>query len=276
MTASTRDVLARHFGHATGALKRGGKPSAAELELARREGYDPDATLSLSHDEVVERTIAAAARLTPEGVARAFVCGVGGSWLRGRQSLISYAYARYMTAHRADPTPGYDDCRTCGIPLEADIELADEVVRWHLGSVWNEGVQTFFVDLEELAAQSIPEPTEADRATLKRLLEVAAEADPAETPSQLEQRLAKLKVVPDSDKYKRYGILEALAEIGVLPNRVMDPSWDRFVTQQERWDASKHVRGPARSDIVVPFGAWRGADGVDAARAKTILGVVSA
>ncbi|MCC7541626.1 MAG: hypothetical protein IT379_35740 [Deltaproteobacteria bacterium] len=273
MTPETRDVLSRYYGYAKGALKRLGDPKPAELKAAAAEGYKPGRLEKPKHDELVRRMREACARLDERTILSAFVAGVGGSWLRGRQPLVSYAFARHLEEHTADPTPGYDHCRTCGIPVKAEIEVADTIVRWHLGSVWNEGHEEYALDLEEMLTLEPPAPTAADRAVLHAVLRAAAESPPACTPGELEKELARRKLIPDGSKYGRYGILEALAEVGVLPNPLVAPSWDRFVTQAERWDASKKSKGSARSDIVLPFGAWRGALGVDWKRAKKLFGI---
>lgn len=94
-------------------------------------------------------------------------------------------------------------------------------------------------------------------------------AEPA-GPGGLQKELAK--VLPRTDKYQRYGILAALAEVGVLPNPVLSPSLDRFVSNTERLEASRRVRGGPRSDIVLPLAAWRGGDGVDRARVSELFG----
>ncbi|MFF4291927.1 hypothetical protein ACFY0R_42675, partial [Streptomyces sp. NPDC001633] len=84
------------------------------------------------------------------------------------------------------------------------------------------------------------------------------------TPGQLEKSIARARLLPRTDKYQRYGILIALAELGVLPNTLLPPSIDRFVSRTECQAAYRRVRGAPRSDITLPLAAWRG--GLDTAR----------
>lgn len=266
-------ILQRHYGYAKGAQKKRGPLSPAERALVSAAGYPVGATLALAHDECLRRLTAAAALVRPEEVTAAFVAGVGGSALRGRQVLVSYAHARHLPDHAASPTPGYINCRTCGIDDEVSADVTERAVRGALGFVWNEGEGEYFLDLEEFLRLPKPIPTPADRGVLRAVLQIAAGVAPGCTPGQLEKELAGNKVIPSSDKYARYGILEALAMVGVLPNPVIAPAWDRLVTRTEVWEAGRSVKGSARSDIVLPFAAWRGVDGVDWARATEFFGV---
>jgi hypothetical protein len=273
MAPEVQAILERHYGYAKGALKKLGPPTPAERALAKRAGYPVNAKLSISHDDCLKRLRKAAARIKPEQATAAFVAGVGGSALGGRQVLVSYAHARHLPAHEADPTPGYQNCRTCGIDRKEQLDPTDRILRVALGAVWNEGEGNYFLDLEEFLRGTPPEPTKADREVLRAVLRTASKVAPDCTPGGLEKELAAKKVIPSSEKYARYGILEALAMVGVLPNRLIAPEWDRLVTRTELWEASHRVKGAPRSDIILPFGGWRGELGVDWKRAKTLFGI---
>jgi hypothetical protein len=71
-----------------------------------------------------------------------------------------------------------------------------------------------------------------------------------------------------TDKYRRYG----LGEAGVLPNPCVPARWSEPVSAEEWSAAHRRLRGSARSDIVLPFGGWRGALGVAWPTAATIFG----
>jgi len=273
MSPETQAILERRYEYAKRGQKKLGPPTAAERASAAREGYPVGAKLTLDHDAAVRRLRAAAAAVRAEDVTEAFVAGVGGSALVGRQAMVSYAAARHLRTHAADPTPGYKACRVCGIEKRVSVDTTEEALRAHLGFVWNEGVEGYFVALEELLRPSPPKPTKADRAVLRDVLVLAASADAATTPGQLEKAIAAKKLIPSSDRYARYGILEALAMVGVLPNPLIAPEWDRLVTRVEVWEASRRVKGGPRSDVVLPFGGWRGKEGVYWRRAKELFGV---
>jgi hypothetical protein len=74
-----------------------------------------------------------------------------------------------------------------------------------------------------------------------------------------------------TDKYKRYGILQALAECGILPNKLIKPKYEEFTSVKDLWAASKSLSTSSRSDIVLPLGGWKGAYGVDMKRYQEIF-----
>lgn len=210
---------------------RAADSSGARAREAR--GLPGHAKLTISHDDCLKRLLKAAARIKPEQATAAFIAGVGGSTLLGRQVLVSYAHARHLPAHKADPTPGYKNCRTCGIDLKEQLDPTDRILRVALGNVWNEGAGNYFLDLEEYLRGAAPKPTKADREVLCAVLRTAAKVAPSCTPGELEKELAAKKVIPSSEKYARYGILEALAMVGVLPNPFLPPEWDHLVERRK-------------------------------------------
>lgn len=244
-------------------------PEPEELAEAERLGWAPAQTISLSAADLIARAIAAAARLEPDQVAAAFVAGVGGGHPRGRQILISYAWARHLSgAPRTDS--GLPDC---GLAERSEVNFSDQALRLALGYVWNELPANFLPDLEAAAAQGLPSPSADDEAVFRRLIQVIGSQAPDTTPGELEKNLARLKLIPKSDKYARYGMLQALAEVGVIPNPILDPSWDRHIPYSERIAAHQQVKGSPRSDIVLPLAGWRGAEGIDGARLQQVFGI---
>jgi hypothetical protein len=234
-----------------------------DLAEAARLGWQVGVRETVSAGDIVARAVAAAGTLRSEDVARAFVAGVGGSALRGRQVLISYAWARHL------PVDG--DPAECGLRPVEELDVTEQLVRLACGWAWNELPAHYLVDLEAAASQGLPEPSDEDRAVLDRLLDLVESQPDEQTPGGLEKEIARAKLLPRTDKYQRYGILSALAEAGVLPNPALAPSWDRFVPTSERHEASRHVPGGPRSDIVLPLGAWRGKDGVDRQRCAELF-----
>lgn len=273
VTPEIRTILERFFKYARGATKRLGPPTEDELAAAATAGYPTDELEVLRHDDVITRLHAVRDQLASSDITAAFIAGVGGSSPRGLQPLISYAFARTIPVHAAVGTK-HAHCEVCSLHKEADIDRTEELLRCHLGFLWNELPTDWVLDLEELAAIGPPRPTAADHATFASLLAAIAEAPADCTPGELEKELSRRKVLPHTrDKYQRYGILEALAEVGVLPNPYVASRWDTFTPNKERFAASAKVRGSPRSDIVLPFGGWRGTLGVDWRRAKDLFGV---
>ena len=139
----------------------------------------------------------------------------------------------------------------------------------HFGNVWNELPANFVIDLEERTTLQSPPLTQKDHTIFTQLLESIDNGPQQETPSKLAQRLGKEKRIPKSNKYVRFGILQALAEVGVLPNPLVPPIYERFVPRTQYWEASKKLQQNSRSDITLPFAAWKG--GVNWARSRVLF-----
>lgn len=199
------------------------------------------------------RAIAAAGALDEEAVIAAFVAGLGSS-PRGRQTVISFGWARFLDTAPA----GEDGVPDCGLRSVSEIDVTEQLLRLALGWSWNELPAHYLPDLEAAVAEGLPSPQEEDRERLRALLDVVRAQPPGTTPGQLEKAVARAKIVPGTDKYQRYGILIGLSEFGVLPSPVLPPMWDRFIPTAERHASYAAVRGAPRSDIPVPLAGWRG------------------
>jgi hypothetical protein len=266
-------LLQRAYGLAKGKERALGPLAASELAELEAAGWPVGVPVTLSHDVVVERLRQAAAQLDVKTIADIFVAGLG-SAPRGRQPLISYAFARHLAVHEGVYEAKYSACRACGIYRSTILDPSRELLLYYAGNVWNERPGRWWVDLEELARSGAPKSTQEDRATLLALLRACDAADDVTTPGQLEQQLARGKTLRSTkSKYERYGILQALAETGILPNELIAPRWDRFISPAEIWRAGENLKGSPRSDIVLPLAAWRGKLGVDWQRAAAIFSI---
>jgi hypothetical protein len=265
-----RDVLMRCYGYRftrAGTVK-GTDPSDAPADLAAAHGAgwpvrEPE---RWSAGEIVERAVEAAAALDEDAVLAALVAGLG-SAPRGRQTIISYGWARFLRS-AARHAGGVPDC---GLDPAADVDVTEALLRLTLGWSWNEIPAGYLPDLEAAASEGMPEPDAEDRVRLRALLDLIRSSPAGITPSELEKQLARAKLVPGTDKYQRYGILIGLSEFGILPSPVLPPMWDRFIPTAVRHAAYRSLRGAPRSDITVPLAGWRG--GVDEHRAARLLAV---
>lgn len=251
-------------GTVTGAAQSRDPEDVAAVE---RLGWPVRTTERWTPSEVLERSVVAARVLDEDAVLAAFVAGLG-SAPRGRQTAVSYGWARFLDA-APKAEGGLPDCglaRSGGGDHEVDV--TEVLLRLALGWSWNEQPERYLPDLEAAAAEGLPRPGSGDRERLGALLDVIG-AQPAGTrPGELERVIAREKILPGTDKYQRYGILVGLAELGVLPSTVLAPSWDGFVPVSERWAAGRKARGGPRSDITVPLAGWRG--GIDERRARRL------
>jgi len=243
-----------------------------DIEYLKFQNIEVNSVEKFSHDIAIERLVNAASdkRLSLERVAKAFIAGVGGSYQRGLQPLISYCVAKHLLPHEFAGT--HEVCNLCGIEKAEWKNVSYEIFRFYWGYAWNELPLTYLMDLEELIEQAEVNPTQQDIETFNTLLDTISNAQSDETPSQLEKRIANEKIIPKVDKYRRYGILEALSEVGVIPNSIQYPSIEKFITQEEYWVNSEKLKSSLRSDIVLPFGAWKGNLGIDYKKAKEIFG----
>lgn len=80
--------------------------------------------------------------------------------------------------------------------------------------------------------------------------------------SKPEQRIKKAKLIPKCDKYKLWGLLITLSELGVMPNPSILPLYEGFTEFLERCNIISSTPGNPRSDIVLPLGGWRGRYGI--------------
>ncbi|MGU3492685.1 hypothetical protein ACLBXM_01465 [Xanthobacteraceae bacterium A53D] len=240
----------------------------ADRAAAEARGWPIGRTTTLPMKVALDQAVAAVGKLEIGQVMQAFVAGVGGSAPRGRQILISYAWALHLPAAMAAAAPALPDC---GLREPVKLDVTKELMRLALGYVWNEMPERYLPDLEAAAAEGLPEPTADDRARFAALVAFIA-AQPADTtPGALETAIGREKLLPGTDKYARYGILQGLAECGIMPNPAVPPSLDQHVPRAAYHAAHRELKGAPRSDIVLPLAGWRGAHGIDQARLDQLL-----
>lgn len=261
------DALMRVYGYRftrTGGVA-GADPSKDPVHVAEAEQFGwPVRTLErLTPTEILDRSVAAVSALDEDAVLGAFVAGLG-SARHGRQTVISFAWARNLATAPA----GDDGLPDCGLRASHgdafELDMTEVLVRLALGWAWNEQPHRYLPDLETAAAAGLPSPTADDRERLRALLEVISAQPSGTRVGELEKAIARAKIVPDADRYQRYGILIGLAEYGLLPG-TLDPGWDRFVSRAEFAEAWS---GGPRSDITPPLSGWRG--GIDESRAARL------
>jgi hypothetical protein len=249
---------------------RPGRISEEDWAWLQSSARPPDAVEAWTHDAWVDRIRAVAARVEWRPVLDGFLAACAGTWPRGRQTPISLAYAQHLPDHRFEPGGDGTVCAICGLPQRATFDRTEEVFRLHWGYAWNEQPAHFLADLEEWSELDRPAQRAEDARAFVALLEAIDRAPPDEPPSALEKRLRAAKLPCRVDKYRRYGILLALGELGILPNERIPPSVDGFVTWSSRRAAAAGAGGSHRSDVVLPLSGWRGDLGVDWGRTAAL------
>ncbi|MEP3890407.1 MAG: hypothetical protein ABJN69_08055 [Hellea sp.] len=215
----------------------------------------PNDFKEFTHDELIEGflEIKGRGKVTLDLCTALFIKGLSGDVPRYRQSLMSYWHMNGLSRHSFETSSNRTTCAICDLPDETVLDRTHALLTYYYGHSWNEGCADFLLELEEISEVEKPNLTDDDRERFITLLQEIATAETGETPGLLEKRIGKLKLLPKTDKYKRYGILQTLAVIGVLPS-------DEGMNNQ-----------PARSDIVAPLAGWRGELGVDFDKAFEIF-----
>lgn len=244
--------------------------SQEDLNLLIDNGLAPNNFETFEHDSSLERLLMLKgnSKLTLDFAKAMFLKGITGEFPRGRQTLMSYIYIKNLSNHKFE---GKETCEICGLPKKKTIDKTYQLYTYYLGHSWNEIPIHNLIELEEILTYEKPDITKEDKDKLIELLNFISKSDPAETPGKLEKRIAKNKVLPKTDKYKRYGILLTLSECGILPNGFILPTYDKFSTRRELWKASESLTTSHRSDIVLPFGGWKGEKAIDYERYKEMF-----
>lgn len=224
----------------------------------------------LPHDQLLHQMIALrdGTPFALQTAADHFVQGVGGTWPRGRSILLDYLTLSRFETHTF---AGLQHCEICGLPATATLRTEQTLQGAHAGHASNEVIEHVLPRWQETITFPAPAPTPKDASVLRDLLHLIAEAAEDETPGQLEKRIAKARILPKTDKYKRHGILQTLAECGILPNDLVPPIYEGPRTERQYWDAHRRLKGGSRSDIVLPLAGWRGRMGVDMDRYREIF-----
>jgi hypothetical protein len=241
-----------------------------DILLLDSVGLKPNNFETFTHDESIERFLKLKSnpKLTQEFVIAMFYKGITGEFVRGRQSLMSFIFLKHLQKHTFK---GKEHCEVCGLPAKVTEDKTHHLYTYYLGHSWNELPLHWLIELEEILKYEQPQATLQDKKCLLNLLKFIEKSDEKETAGGLEKRIASEKLLTNTDKYKRYGILETLAELGILPNDLIKPTFDGFSTLKERIEASQKLKGSSRSDIVLPLGAWRGKNGVNWERYQEIF-----
>lgn len=241
--------------------------SQSEWKALLASPFPPNDYETASHDEMVERILAADAELEWDDVLDGFVLGCLGVWKRGIQTAISCAFARNLEPHAYRAAERYDGCEICELKQSSRWDRTDQVFRCYWGYGWNEMLWRCVPDLEERVSVRAGQPSTAQRRAFGSILRAIDEAPAGETPAELAARLGRAKLLPKTDKYRRYGILLALSELGVMPSTIAG-RYDELVGVSARLRAWQHLRG---SSLPMPLAAWRGEDGVDWERAEELF-----
>jgi hypothetical protein len=246
--ARAKKILFDTFWSSKGWIDRDARHlSEADREYAKRHGmmFDP---LTIGHDAIATETRRLVESIGLATASSAFLASLTTRRLDLRSGLASYVLASAAGPHDYVGN-AFGTCVTCGARREhrdEDLDVLNfERHKW--GGVRHGDPLYMLLDLSQLALVGPVTPTDDDRATLEKILAVAASAAPKDTPPKLSRQLAD--VLPSS-KPERDVLVEILAAVGVLA-------------------PSDRSRG---SGDFVHAGAWRGADGYSRTAVARLFG----
>lgn len=253
--------------------------TAAEQELLHASGWVANDLQYIRHDEIISRLIELRSnvRLTWTSIGNAFVAGVGGSWPRGISTLACYHTMIHARPHAYEEPEFLRACKVCGFSHSHEGWDNLSYIRYamHLGNNYSGSSFGAYVDMAELVELLEQEPIEAtdnDKRAFSQLLQSLDRAEAGETPGQYEKRLTGEKIMKGHAGIRR-GMLQALARVGVLPNRILELSPDRWTDMATIIHAEFELDNTkGRSDMEMPWAGWQGSLGVDWNKARAIFG----
>lgn len=238
---------------------------AADRAYAESAGYMFPAVpaKSAGHDRWVAKARAAAETTALSAAAAGFVGSLARRALPQRSALGSLASVRHLPAHAWRPWEAV--CADCGVPQRRDVDLnvlSFERHKW--GGVRHTDPVSASFDLDVFGRSERLEPTEADAAILRAVLDAARQSAASERPRGLEKRLAA--IVP-SNRAEREVLLQILGYCDVL-TPIDHPGLCSRWTPYDRRDPPLG----GRIDWTWPFAWWRGNAGVNEDVARSLFG----
>lgn len=253
--------------------------TSAEQELLQASGWVANDLQDIRHNEIIGKLIEQSLNdlFSWESIANAFVAGVGGSYRRGISALGSYHTMIHTRHHDYAEAERFRACKVCAFSYSAEGWDNLSFIRYamHLGSNYSGTSLGAYVDMSEFAQileQGPILPTEQDKQMFSQLLHSIDRADVSETPGQYEKRLTAEKIIKGSSGIRR-GILQSLATVGVVPNRLVELAPDRWTDKEAIINAEYELDNTkGRSDMEMPWAGWQGRLGVDWDKARAIFG----
>ncbi|MCQ6559097.1 hypothetical protein [Paenibacillus mendelii] len=250
----------------------------SERELLREMDWAANQLERLTHDSCLYELIKLRndSRLTRERIMEGFIAGVGGSYPRGLSSLVSYYTMMNIPTHPYQEADKYAACKICSFSADQKDGFWENISQLkyvlYLGNAYGSSPWGALIDLKEITELPPIEATKDDVVTFNQLLFSLARSHEGETPGEYEKRLSSEKIMP-KNKYVRRGILNSLAIVGVAPNVCLPNHFNKWtdyetmVSQEEKLGNTK-----GRSDMEIPWAAWKGELKINRDIAKELFG----
>ncbi|MCQ4088252.1 hypothetical protein [Saccharibacillus sp. JS10] len=241
--------------------------SAADIDFMNDLNWKANDIVKIDHDQVLPaiKKLIQDDRLSQKRLVGEFVAAVGDRYRRGTNGLKALRFATLAPMHPYTPAKKLMSCGVCGFS-ELDTRTSENLsmIRYSMwiGHHWGSPIG-IYTDLSERILLPEIQPTQEDAAALKRLLEAVDEAPSDEKPGRLEKRISADRVLKGNAGTRR-AILDSLSEIGVLPNAAMPIDANQWIDHEDMVEAGLNLdTTQGRSDLEMPYAAWRGSLGVD-------------
>lgn len=226
------------------------------------------------HDDILEKLISLKQHplLDESYIVKAFIAGVGGSFLRGRSALSAWHCCNTASHHIYYEKPEYVCCWICG-EKDKKVVINDSESQYimHLGNAFASSPAYAYLNLKYLLEQPAISPTTDDIKIFSKLFELLRTAPIDETPGKCEKRLKEAKFLPAAPHIR--GILHSLAIVGVLPNQFINLSNNSFENWGDIIICGKQLKNTGgRSDMEMPWAGWHGSLKIDEEKAKELFG----
>ncbi len=259
-----------------------GEPFYAENALSEKEqllleeqGWKPNRIERFfGHTEILEKlfSLKQNPHIHESRMVETFIAGVGGSYLRGRSALSSWACFAAMPFHSYEQRLGYKSCWICGAG-DKEMIVNDSEFQYcmYLGNAFADSPPYAYLNLRYLAEQKSVSPTAEDIKVFSTLLALLRTAPADETPTECEKRLRAEKFLGAPEHLR--GILHSLSLVGVLPNQFVTLSHDFWSNRGEITAYERRLRNTkGRSDLAMPWAGWSGSLKIDEEKAEKLFG----
>ena len=259
--------------------------TAKQQELLQSSDFNLNHIVKYTHDEVIQGLAEIIQHPFLERiVTNLLIKAVGSGFHRGIQPIFSYYFAKHMPQHTFEKLTKQgietsQNCRIYGIEAESWQNDSENLYHLYIGYCRLGGYSEVLLDLKEVVTFKDYEATEEEKQTFMQIVDIIANAQATETPSELLKRLSKEKCLPNSNLTSRTWLIKCFAELGILKNELaIDYSiMNAFTTYEQKleWELALHKKYPARAEVTFPISAWRGHIGINKNIAEEIVAKAS-
>jgi hypothetical protein len=250
-------------------------PEQDAMDRAVRAGIMFTGVRRLDHDGWVRAAIAAAAAVSAQEAADAFLASLTTRRLDLRSALGSLAVARHLPGHpfsipQDQVYDGYApvgprDCAVCGFRSheagEQDLNIFSfERFKW--GGVRRDSIPYIAFDLEQFARAPRPRPGDADIVLARQLIGYLSGLPAATTASQVVAGMTFIK----GNKAEREAVLDIMGVTGILQASRHPGFADAYVPASQR-----HLPPRRFADRAYPVCWWTAANGINTAALRRFL-----